>query len=304
MRIIFSGSKTYRFTALAVVFLIVAGLLSCEKEIDIDVSPGEPQLVVEGAIETGYPPYVFLSTSLSYFSRIDLQSLEDAFIHDAEVWVSDGTNTVQLKEYAVDSGGRANIFVYTIDPGSNIMLGELEKTYKLTIKYNGQTYEAATKIPTPTPLDSVTSVPPLFVRDDNPTARQIKVYFKDPDTLGNHVRYFTKLNNAPYFPGENSVYSDEIINGSQFETILRLGKSPADERDFDSTGVAYPGDTVTLKWCAIDKKVYEFYNTFQFAIGSLGNPFSSPTRLSSNISNNAIGVWAGYGSVYTEVIIK
>lgn len=301
------SSNTFRFTGIAVVLLIISTLLSCEKEVNIDIKSGKTQLVVEGAIETGAPPYVFLTNSIGYFSTVDLNTLQNSFIHDAEVYVSDGIKTVRLVEQSLDTGGTGiKFFFYTVKtPLAPEMIGEVEKTYKLTIKYNGETYEATTKIPNPTPLDSVVSVVPPFTPKDNPDVRQLKVYFKDPDSLGNHVRYFTQRKNEPFYPGlAPSVYSDEIINGTQFQAIFPLGEMPGTTVGFDSLGFAYPGDTVLLKWCAIDKSVYDFYSTFEYAINSLGNPFASPTRMSSNISNKAIGVWAGYGAIYTEVVIK
>ena len=72
----------------------------------------------------------------------------------------------------------------------------------------------------------------------------------------------------------------------------------------DSTGVAYPGDTVTLKWCSIDKATYDFWSTYEYSLGTLGNPFSTPIHVKSNISNNALGIWAGYGAVFKTLIIE
>ncbi|RYD57919.1 MAG: DUF4249 domain-containing protein [Sphingobacteriales bacterium] len=309
MRHIIFNSNASRFVSIAVVLFILVTLVSCEKEVNIDVQSGKPQLVVEGAIETGLPPYVFLTNSLGYFSSINLEKVQNAFVHDAEVYVSDGTKTVQLKEQQLETGlPGMKLYVYTVQ--SLDMLGELEKNYKLTIKYNGEQYEAITKIPTPTKLDSVISIAPPFAPDNNPDVRQLKVFFKDPDTLGNHVRYFTRRFNGekkdePFYPGlAPSVYSDEIINGTQFQAIFPLGEMPGTTTGFDSLGFAYPGDTVELKWCAINKATYDFYSTFEFSINSLGNPFAAPTRLSSNISNKAIGIWAGYGSIYTQVVVK
>jgi hypothetical protein len=310
MRNMIFNSNASRQAGIAVVLFMLLTLISCEKEVKIDVKSGKPQLVVEGAIETDMPPYVFLTNSLGYFSSINMDKVQNSFVHGAEVYVSVGNNTVKLEEQTIPTGVPGlRVYVYTTDPDK--LKGELEKTYKLTIKYNGELYEAVTKIPTPTPLDSVISIIPPFTPDENPDVRQIKVFFKDPDTLGNHVRYFTRRyngatkKNEPFFPGlAPSVYSDEIINGTQFQTIFALGETPGVKVDFDSMGYAYPGDTVTLKWCAIDKSVYDFYSTFEFAINSLGNPFASPTRMASNISNKAIGVWAGYGPIYVDVPIK
>lgn len=308
MRNKFSYSRSMKHLGIAVVAIVLAVLASCEKEVKIDMKNGDASLVVEGSIENNLPPYVFLTKSIGYFAKIDLNTLQNSFVHGAEVTVSDGSQTVKLKEYTIDTGMNGNKFsFYSIDTSVlPFFVGQLEKTYTLKIVYEGKTYEATTKIPNPTPLDSVLSVvpPAPFDASANPTARQIKVYFKDPDTLGNYVKYYTSRNGGPYYAGLNSVYTDEIINGTKFNTVFPLGEPRSSARNFDSLGLAYVGDTVTFKWSAIDKRTYDFWSTYEYSLGTLGNPFSTPINVRSNISNGGLGVWAGYGSIYTQLIMK
>ncbi len=308
MNNIFSKSNTRWSAFIAFFVIVIFTLTSCEKEVKINLPPSEQKVVVDGAIETGLPPYVILTSTISYFSTIDINTLQNSFLHDAVITVSDGNRTINLKEYSIDTGVNGNKFYfYSIDTSVKpYFIGQVEKQYKLHIEYGGKTYESYTKIPTPTSLDSVTSVQPdpPFNRDKYPTARQIRIFFKDPDTTGNFVRYFTKKNSEPYFPGLNSVYNDDIINGIAFQTTLELGYPRSSSGGRDSLGVGYPGDTVTLKWCAIDRHVYDFWSTYEFSLTTVGNPFSSPIQVKSNISNGAVGVWSGYGSVYKTLIIE
>lgn len=306
MHKILSKSSTLTLSAIAILSFLFT---SCEKDVNLNLKDGDSRLVVEGYIENGVPPYVFLTKSIGYFAKIDLNTLQNSFVHGATVKVSDGINTVTLKEYAIDTGTNGNKFsFYTIDTSaSSFFLGVVNRTYTLTIDLpDGKHYEAVTKIPNPTPLDSVISVypQPPFDTSKNPTARQIKLFFTDPDTLGNCVRYFTKRNSEPFFPGLNSVYDDQLINGKPFVTTFPMGENRATEMKFDSLGLAYIGDTVTLKWCAIDKPVYDFWSTYEYSLGTLGNPFSTPVSVKSNISNDGLGVWAGYGAIYKTVIMK
>lgn len=309
MRKHFSFSRITRYIGIAILFIAIHTFSSCEKEVKINLSSGDPSIVVEGAIETGVPPYVVLTTSIGYFAKIDLNTLQNSFVHGAVVKVSDGVKTVTLKEYALDTGKFGNKFsFYSIDTAdlSNLMTGKVETTYKLTIEYKGKTYEAYTKIPTPTLLDSAITAPPPIVREKDPDAKQVKIFFKDPDTLGNYVRYFTRRNNEMFYPGLNSVFSDEIINGTHFQGTISAGedRNSASDRGFDSLSFFHPGDRVILKWCAIDKAVYDFYSTFEYSIGTLGSPFSTPINVKSNVNNGALGIWAGYGSTYDTLVIK
>lgn len=302
-------SKTYYYSGIAAILFLVITLIACEKEVDINLDTGEPSLVVEGGIENGSPPFVMLTNSIGYFAQIDLNTLQNSFEHDAVVTVSNGTRTVTLREYTVDTGTNGNKFsFYSIDTsGGQFFIGELGKFYtlKITTK-NGKTYESLTKIPYPTVLDSVISVVPAppYDADGNPDARQMKIFFKDPDTTGNFVRYFTQRPGEPFYAGLNSVYPDDVINGTRFETEVPFGEPRTATFNRDSFAVAFVGDTVTLRWSAIDKNVYDFWSNYEYALGTLGNPFSTPIQVQSNINNGALGVWAGYGSTYTTIVLK
>ena len=83
---------------------------------------------------------------------------------------------------------------------------------------------------------------------------------------------------------------------------LGFDKSKTHTRDqYQTIGYVKKGDTVNIKWSAIDKNVFIFWNTLAFAEGSVGNPFASPVQVQGNVKN-AIGVWAGYGSkIYTII---
>lgn len=309
---IFRNSNALQLTGIAVLFLVIITLLSCEKEVKINLDTGDPKIVIEGGIENGLPPLVLITKSIGYFQTINLETLQNSSVHGAEVYVSDGVKKVRLKEFSVDTGGNGNKFYYyslvdftnpVLPPPDSLLLGELEKSYTLTVIIEGKTYESTTKIPTPTPLDSIiTKVPDRPAADTN--SRTLRIFFKDPDTAGNCVRYYTSLNNGIMYAGLNSVYNDEIINGTNFSTELPLGEPRATEKGFDSLGVCYPGDTVQFKWAAIDRRVYDFWNTYEFALGTLGSPFASPIQVKSNISNGALGVWAGYGALYYTVVAQ
>ena len=71
---------------------------SCERTVDIELDDINPKLVVEAIIENERPPVVYLTKTVNYFSEIDLDSLVNSFVHNAEVFVSNGLLTHKLKE--------------------------------------------------------------------------------------------------------------------------------------------------------------------------------------------------------------
>jgi hypothetical protein len=224
------------------------------------------------------------------------------------VKVSDGNQTIQLREYSLDTGvnGLNKFYLYTIDtadPSAFLFKGITERYYKLTIDYNGKTYEASTKIPNVRPIDSMWFRKPAGDPKVE-TAVLMFIKFTDPDTMGNYLRYFTQRNSELFLPGINSVYEDDIVNGTTIDSLnLAAGYNRTKEPNFDSLGYFFLGDTVTLRWCAIDKGVFDFYRTFEYATGTVGNPFASPVNVISNIKGGALGVWAGYGVSYTTRVI-
>lgn len=298
------NSNALRYVSIAVFLFITYTFSSCEKEIKLDIASGTPTVVIEGQIENDLPPFVLITKSMGFFSKVDLNTLESNFIHDAVVTISVDNITSKLKEYSADTGSGAKFYFYSIDTsaGNPIVLGQFNKSYKLSVTYDGKTYEATTKIPSVQPVDSFYADTLSFRFPQSPKdAVSLYINVKDPDTSGNYIRYFTKRNDEPYYAVD--VASAEEL-GANGEYLTRIGIGFGYSRSLEDTSAeTYPikGDSITLKWCAVDKPVYDFWKTYQFAINVIGNPFASPTNLPSNFSNGALGVWTGYGSSFIKI---
>lgn len=265
----------------------------------------EPVLVVDAQIENGTAPTVALSKSLDFFNEINPQILSNSFIHNADVTMSNGTVTHTFKEYAVPLANGYSIYYYGID-SSNLataFIGQFAKQYTLHIKVDGKTYTAITTIPALSKvIDSIwTKNPPAGV---DTSKRLLLARVIDPPGLGNYVRYFTKRNSERFLPGFNSVFNDEVVDGTTYQGIVepgvdRNGSMPSgDERLFAR------GDTISFKLSNIDKATYTFWNTWEFNQQSIGNPFSQPGKVIGNISNGALGAFCGYASMISTVIAR
>lgn len=140
----------FYFMKKLVLFCCIAVLCwACERDINFDLDTTEPKLVVEATIENGQPPIVILTNSLNYFSKISPQILAQSFVHNAEVFVSNGSLTHKLKEYPVPIGGGFILYYYSID-SSNLataFTGQLNKSYSLKIVAEGKEYTATTTLP-------------------------------------------------------------------------------------------------------------------------------------------------------------
>jgi hypothetical protein len=303
-----SAGRLSIFFAFIVSCSFVFSLASCEKEVNIDLNTGPPKLVIEGQIENDGFPFVVLTKSVGYFSTIDLSLLENNFVHGAVIKVSDGIKTVTLKEYSLDTGvnNLNKFYFYSIDFADTIankFTGITEKYYSLTVEYEGKTYESITKIPSVRGVDSMWFQAPKE-QVEVPDAVILVAKFTDPDTPGNFLRYFTRRNNEFFLPGISSVYPDDLVNGTTIDSlVLEAGYNRSKNVNRDSLGYFFKGDTVTLKWCSIDKSVYDFYRTYEYATGTIGNPFASPVSVLTNIKGGALGIWAGYGAKYKTAVV-
>lgn len=277
-------------------------LVSCEKKVEFKLDETEPRLVVEATIENENPPIVLLTRSVGYFSRIDPAILANSFVHDAEVYISNGNQTHRLREYS-RSVGTNSIFYYSIDSTDLVTAfnGELNTDYSLKIISGSETYTAVTRIPGITRI--IDSLYWKQATGSNPPEKvSLMVRATDPPGFGDYTRYFTRQNNQPFYPGINSVSDDQVIDGTTYDIQVERGVDR--NQDLDE-GYSYfeKGDTVTLKLSNIDKATYDFWRTMEFTYISVGNPFSSPTKVISNISNGALGYFGGYASQYKTIII-
>lgn len=315
--------RAITYLMVAAVWLILA--VSCTKIIEVDVPDPEAMIVVEGRIENDVPPYVILTRNSPYFGGIDLNDLSSYFVNGASIWVSDGTDSIALIEFCVeqfpeevqrelasqfgynvgDSADVPNVCIYSIPQliqyyltgDANLYVGKVGKTYTLRIQAEGEELRSITTIPGLLSID-------LSLRPhDDPkkdSLMTVLVTYDDPDTSGNYLRYFTKRNNDSFRPPlSSSVYDDFVIAGGVLTLPVERGQSRED--DFgDAYGYFWKGDTVIVKFSAIDKAHYDFWRTVENDNGD--TPFSAPIKVNGNVEGG-LGVWGGYGSVYDTIII-
>ena len=279
-------------------------LMSCEKKIDFNLRNAEPLLVVDAQIENGQAPTVVLTKSFGYFSTISPQTLSGLFVHNAEVYMENGTRSHRFKEYTVPLGGGYTAYYYGLDTSfpTTTFIGRFNTQYLLDIKSEGKEYAATTNIP------RLTKVPDsLWFRQApyNPdtSTRVLMTRTTDPPGLGNYIRYFTKKNSGGFLPGANSVFDDAVIDGTTYEIQVDPGIDRNNIVSGDNN-FFHKGDTVTVKLCNIDKATYTFWNTWEFAQQSIGNPFSQPNKVIGNISNGALGAFCGYAAWYKTIIAR
>lgn len=280
-------------------FLIAAFMLvSCEREITVDLPTAPEKLVVDGYIYEGEAPVVVLTRNQAFYGDLSFADTEGLFATGAKVTITSGGQELELTEFnfPIDS---FNVVFYTDLSGA--LIGEREKSYDLRIEHEEKVYTSTTYIPNILPMDSIWSEG-ATVADRDSLAR-VKVTFSDPDTLGNYYRYFTKRNSEPFYPGLGSVFDDLVINGESFPAQFDRAYDRNSEIDFTYYGYFDQGDTVIVRLCGIDEDHYTFWQTME-AGANRGGPFAPLTLVDSNIEGeNVLGLWGGYSVEEQSIIV-
>ncbi len=304
----FSARPNTRTFAIMMRFVFIVtciiGLVSCEKDIDFDLKQEPNVLVVEGDIETGLPPRIVLTRSFGYFNQLSPALLANVFVRGANVTISNGTRIHTLKEYRDSLAPGISFYYYSIDSAnlSTAFVGEEQTSYSLTIVAEGKTYQSSTTIPRLAVYPDSVFFKPVPQNSDT-TLRSINVRISEPPGLGNYIRYYTKRNSEPMYSGFNSVFSDEVVDGTTFTFQLEPGVDRNDPPPFGENFFK-TGDTLVLKYANIDRDTYRFWNTWEFSQQSIGNPFAQPNTVIGNISNGALGAFCGYATWYRSFIVQ
>ncbi len=288
-------------TLLTVTIMLPFVFASCEKEITIDLPEAQKKVVIEGVIEQGKHPYVLLTRSSPYFAPIE-DFTSNLFVTDAIVVVSDGIiiDTMQ---------GGLNMEIYKPNPvfaySSDLITGEVGKTYYLTVIADGKTLTATTTIPQPVPLDSLWFKEDLGAEDDS--LGFVWAHLTDPDTMGNSYRWFSQIfgRQERLLPAGGSVFNDKFINGQSFDFAYDPSEDPLAPQDTSDLPLFYfaVGDTVVVKFCTIDRITYNFLNSLESIRFANGNPFASPASVFTNVEGGGLGGWCGYGASYDTLVM-
>lgn len=306
-----------------IIFLISA----CVKEVETDIPEHEPTLVVDGVIRTGEAPFVILSKSSDIYAATDLNSMLETFQSGASITVSDGTSSIVLDEVCANDlpPGAEQAFaeffdldvselpslelcIYTDITGN--FMGEIGKTYSISIEFEDEIYEASSDILEPLPLDN------LFWKEEEDAENFGFSWFTISDPPGQFDAYFweTKRINTnaegepldqnfkPTFaPAFDDTFFDGLTFDFAFENPHNFDNSdlPAQQR-----GLYERGDTVVVRFSKIDEAVFDFMEKKYTQLQSGGSPFAAPINLPSNFNNGAKGVWAAYSPVYDTLVCE
>lgn len=283
-----------------IVLAILAGVISCEIDITVDLPRPIDKLVVEGYIVNGEAPFVFLTKNAGYFDVVDSASLINMmiFTDSVAITVSDGFTNAELTPAFIPQ------FPY-LGYTCTGFVGEAGKQYRLDIQYRNKHYFAYTTIPQPVDIDSVWFSP--FTDDDS--LGLLNFAYIDPPDKGNYYAIHTRVEGeqmAFYKPSFGSHIDDDLHdNGARviYGPVTRGSESNSffqeelNDEDWMKSLAFGKETTVDIRLSSIDADHFQFWNSYYRHMITWGNPFTNPATVKTNIQGDpALGVWGGYGT--------
>ena len=260
-----------------VALLVYSG---CSEKIELELNTSNTRLVVEGQITDRPGHYgVKLSLSTSYFYNQAPPAVEDAVVS-----LSDGSQQWQLSQ---ESPG------YYALPGG--FAGVAGNTYRLSIEYEGETYEASSLMLAAPAVDSLSLLPhPALEGRDF-----LMVHFQDPPGTQDFYIWYVYMNGELLTDSINEVIfgDDQGLNGQAISAPVYLLESG------EEAPVA--GDVLRVEQYRVSEDYYQFLIALRRNQGTTGGPFTGPpANVPGNLSNGALGFFLAASVGEGEMVVK
>jgi hypothetical protein len=263
-------------------------LSACEKTVYLDLEQNEPRIIIEGQVTNrlGYQ-YVKVSRSVGFYATGQSPRVENAV-----VMVSDDAGNDF--EFVHNPGNKADSVGYYLPLTS--FMGEIGRTYKLSVTVDGELYEAEDKLYSVTNIDSLS----YRINDDEEEDPkdfgkfyEVLIFALEPqETTDYYLFKFYRNDSLKVYNDTEIYYADDEVLGEQIDGV----PSP----------IYYaPGDTARVEAYSLSRNGFVFYNDLQTLLTNDGGLFSQPPSNSrTNLSNGALGYFQASALNMKEIVIK
>ena len=268
---------------------------SCKKELPIDAAVIAQQLVVEGYIEQGRYPRVYLTKTSPYFQTIDSAAMWKLLGSVGKVTVATASDTEVLTL-------RSNFkqFPPFYFEGTEIK-GKVGEEYHLKVELHGKVYTATTTITPPVPLSHLE----IKTNPIDPSKKYFLIRFLDPPLQKNYYKIYLKRIgiDQDFMPSYLSTFTDFQNDGQENRFEVLKGYSPLVDKEVNR--YFKKGDSVLLKFCTINEQQFEYWKKIESLLTISSNPFGLSTAdAPSMIDGGALGIWSGQGANYYNIKVK
>ncbi|QIY90296.1 DUF4249 domain-containing protein [Chryseobacterium gallinarum] len=262
-------------------FFIILSLflvISCQKEIDLDLADQSGRIVIEGNVTDQVGPY---TVRITKSVAVNQQNQYPA-VTDAQVILSDNTGQTETLQYIGDGKYQTSTFI-----------GVSGRTYTLKVQAEGQQYIAQSTMPEAVDFEGLAQ--DSFKFGDKMSYTLLPI-FTDPVMLGNRYLFSFTINDLSkkYI----SVFSDNLNNGLPNQRPLMLPNDDNDGADHEVVA----GDTIYVEMQSIDNTIFTYYSALLDISGNGSGV--TPANPPSNISNGALGYFSAHTQSNKSFIIQ
>lgn len=251
-----------------VVISLLTVLVSCQKEIDIDLHQVPPRIVIEGIVKQDSLAKVRVSRTLDFDD-----SSGYPFLSGATVTIKDDLGVEEVLKQ--DASGW-----YVAAQ----MKGVPERTYYLSVTYDSQEYTSTSTMPPPVLPDSLSMYKMPVMDFAIPM-----IHFKDPvGEVNQYYRAIVYINGVQNPNVREFAISAEFMDGSMIHQFLSTSV-PGDEDPVKQ------GDELTIEFQCIDEGSYLFFSTVSQVSSSQNNP-------TTNIKGGALGYFSACTTHSSSII--
>ena len=274
-------------------YIIAFLLIQCKPDIDYQLQGYTEKIIVEGIIESGEYPRVYLTKNVPLWQEMDSISLRKKVIRSAKITISCNDELEVL--HAEWDNEQIPPYVYR---GTKIK-GKEGESYSLLIEYSGNTFEATTTVPYKPKINGFKS----YASENSDSS---KVLYAEIliDNKNYGYRIFSRRPDETKYAETRIIYNENFnLTGGQQFLINPL--AIRNIQDNDSQDKFFPGDSVFVKIMVLDSISTTFFKAF-----SIGAEFDKQANidqinpLNSNISKPGFGIWYGAGVEEHLVIIQ
>jgi hypothetical protein len=247
-----------------IAFAAIGSFYACQKTVTLPLNTAPAQLVIQGEVTDQPGPYtVSITQSVGFYADNTFPA-----VSGASVKISDGQITDSLTETTP-----GNYVTHTLQ-------GKSGATYTLSVRIGDSSYTAASTMPAPVKLDSITFDNSSRFRKNQITPQ---ANYQDPPGVKNYYQFIMYINGTQ-FTKDIYAFDDRLSDGKYIVQNLRM----------DSTYLVY-GDDLRVDMYCVDSSVYSYFNQLSQSVGTGAfNTAASPANPSSNISNGAYGVFSAH----------
>ncbi len=270
-------------------------------EPEIAIPDYTPKIAVDGYIEAGHPPVMYLTYSSSFISDYDSMDFVDMVKFNVSAYViTEEDDTIGFTRHTNTS--KFPPFEYTMAVSD--LRGEAGKTYKLFISKVGDEDITAT---TSIPLNPPSVVDLIF--ESSAEMDTLGTYKLSLENSKQNLFYFIenkKIGESDFYPIRFPVKSNRLYEEETLSYYLRdagtsnLSRLSETEDSLDSDGekgLYSSNDTVIFKISSLDASSFEVLSSVFLDTEFPDNPFKPISQLPISNVSNGIGRWTGINSI-------